>query len=80
MEVPMVAVLGESASVAGVTENEAEDKNVLPKATSTKYPPPSTSGTVSVIPPGMAPAAVVVNDVEPPAMLHEPALAEKQSV
>jgi hypothetical protein len=80
MEVPMVAMLGESANVAGVTENEAEARNVLPKATLTKYPPPNTSGTISVVPPGIAPPAVVVNDTEPPAMLHELALEEKQRV
>jgi hypothetical protein len=34
--------LGASTKVAGVTKKEAEDKNVLPKATSTKYPPPTT--------------------------------------
>ena len=76
--VPTGPAFGEIARVSGVTVNAAEARKVELDATSTKYPPPITCGTVIVVPPGMAPPAVVSTDFETPVILQEKVFVAKQ--
>ena len=78
IEVETAPLLGASAIVSGVTENAADAITLeTPNAkTSTKYPPPTTSGTVTVVPAGSAPPAVEVSGREAPEQLLEEVLKQ----
>ena len=76
--VPTAPKAGERAIVSGVTENAADAITLeTPNAkTSTKYPPPTTSGTVTVVPAGSAPPVVEVSGREAPEQLLEEVLKQ----